>query len=109
MRRQFSHDLNSLKEMADKGNLKELFPQLFLRDKIENALKVGHTAPPQTQLKTSPITHSKQDLPDNGLTMPAGKLYGCFASHKKTHSKHGDACEVNRQTTEDTIVWGLRI
>ena len=99
----FVLDLNDLRKMADRGNLKEIFPQVVLRDMIEQALNLDTSLqqikmdPRQTQQQPSTTAQmpAKQHLHDSSLlSLPPGKLYGCFASHKKTHTKYADACEV---------------
>jgi hypothetical protein len=87
----------ALRKMAYRGNLEKLFPQLFLRDMVEQAL-ISDTPPRQTQLppSTTPQPPTKQHLTTDTLLMPSSKHYGCFASHKKTHTKHGDAREVGK-------------
>ena len=109
-------DLADLQQLYEEGRLQDVLPQTMLRSMVEKALANGTFTTSsaeqqptnlavnttnlqkrknnQTSQRADPQLTTQASTRPNALSMPAHKLFGCFASHKKTHSVFGDACEV---------------
>ena len=95
----FVESIAELKALAaDREQFNLVFPQGMIRSVILKALDGGETngnsPPSQISHAAPPQQASAPANTKGGLTLPPNKKFHTFCSHKKTHTRFGDSCEV---------------